>query len=72
MEKYQQTISKDGKFTYHVPKELNKKISWYCFQNNIQRTAFITKILTEKMQSIKKEELMQLSKAELIDMLLDR
>ena len=64
--------SKDGSFTPHIPKETANRITRYCKITNQNKTKFVDKCMKECLDALEREILGNLSKEELIDLLIKK
>lgn len=64
--------SKDGSFSPHISKSVTERLTRYCKDTNQNRTRFVEKCITERLEVLEKEFLESKSKEELIALLLQR
>lgn len=64
------TSSKDGRFSPHIGKNVAERIERYCRQTNQNKTKFVEKCCMERLDVLEKDLLMNLSKEDLIEMIM--
>jgi len=69
---YRETKSKDGTFSPILNKQISQRINRYCEAKNINRTVFVTEVLSERLNFLEREMLMEKSKEELVEIILTR
>lgn len=67
---FRNTTAKSGEFSCRIPKEVAARITRYCKSINMNRTKFVTDIVSKSLDELEKEQLANLSKEQLIELLL--
>lgn len=67
---YIESTQKDGGFCPHLESPIAKRIDRYCRVNNLNKTKFVTECLDAQLRILEKDIYKDMSKEELIDLLL--
>ena len=67
---YRHTRTKDGGFSPKLSQPVVKRLIRYCEQQNLNKTKFVEKCVTERLEVLEKEALNNMPKEMLIEMLL--
>lgn len=67
---YRYTHTKDGGFSPKLSQPVVKRLIRYCEQQNLNKTKFVEKCVTERLEVLEKEALNNMTKEMLIEMLL--
>ena len=70
--RYKETKSKTGKLQVDINQELTKRITTYCKNNNLNKSKFVEECVDRNLSRLEKEYYSNLSKEELINILLNK